>query len=103
MRIISERKLRDFWNAAEGNERLSREKVLRGWISIVREANWNSFAEIRSTFNHSDVYGGCTIFDVGGNRYRVIAKVAFGIKVVFIREVLTHAEYDENKWRSDCK
>ncbi len=103
MRIITERKLRDFWNAAAGNERLRREKVLRDWTSVVKTANWNSFANIRETFNHADVYGMCTIFDVGGNKYRIIVKVAFRIKVVFIREVLTHAEYDRNKWRLDCK
>lgn len=103
MRIITERKLRNFWNAAAGNERLRRERVLKDWISVVRAANWNNFANIRETFNHADVYGTCTIFDVGGNTYRIIVKVAFRIKVVFIRAVLTHADYDRNKWRLDCK
>ncbi|MEP7149706.1 MAG: type II toxin-antitoxin system HigB family toxin [Acidobacteriota bacterium] len=102
MRIISEKRLREFWEDANGAEKDRREKAMREWKTVVRQADWNTFADVRQTFNHSDVYGNCTIFDVAGNQYRVIAKVAYGIKVVFIRAVLTHAEYDENKWKSDC-
>lgn len=102
MRIITERKLRDFWNEANGTERIRREKAMREWITVIRNVNWQSFADIRRTFNHSDVYCKCTIFDIGGNKYRVIAKVAFRIKVVFIRYVLTHAEYEDLRWQADC-
>jgi mRNA interferase HigB len=103
MRIISEKRLRGFWQAASGKGSRTREKVMRQWMAVVKKARWQTFSDIRGTFNHADIYGSCTIFDVGGNKYRIIAKVAFGIKVVFIRRVLTHAEYDENIWRSDCR
>lgn len=103
MRIISERKLREFWQAADAPERSKREKAMREWITIVRRAGWESFADVRKTFNHSDVYGNCTIFDLAGNKYRIIGKIAYGIKVVFIRFVLTHAEYDKKKSQADCK
>ena len=76
---------------------------MREWIQIVRLADWNNFADVRNTFNHADVFGRCAIFDVGGNKYRIIGKVAYGIKVVFIRSVLTHSDYDRRKWQSDCK
>lgn len=103
MRIITERKLRDFWSSADGAEKARRQKAMREWIAIVRKSDWASFADIRSTFNHSDVFGKCIIFDVGGNKYRIIAKGAFGIKALFIRAVLTHAEYDRKDWQPDCK
>ena len=102
MRIISERRLREFWEAAKGAERDRRKKTSLEWITVVKLARWNTFTDVRETFNHRDVSSGCTIFDLGGNRYRIIAKVAYRIKVVFIREVLTHAEYDEGKWKGDC-
>lgn len=102
MRIITERKLREFWQGPETSESKRRERPLRDWISVVRNADWDNFADVRRTFNHCDVYCTCTIFDVGGNKYRVIAKVAYRIKVVFIRFVLTHQEYDENEWQPDC-
>lgn len=102
MRIISERKLREFWQKVKGEERSRREIAMREWIAVVKKADWHTFSDIRQTFNHSDVYKNCTIFDVGGNQYRIIGKVAFRIKVVFIRFVLTHSEYDEDKWKGDC-
>ena len=102
MRIISEKHLRNFWDSADRSEGAKREKAMREWIAVVRKADWKDFADIRRTFNHSDICGNCTIFDVGGNKYRIIAKVAFGIQIVFIRFVLTHAEYYEKKWQADC-
>ena len=103
MRIISEKRLRNFWQSALGNESKAREKAMRLWISVVRKASWQSFSDIRNTFNHCDANCNCVIFDIGGNKYRIIAKAAFRKRLLFIRAVLTHAEYDEKKWQSDCK
>jgi mRNA interferase HigB len=98
MRIVTERKLKEFWQ----KNKLS-EIALRDWIRTVHLADWQNFLDVRKTFNHADVYKNCVIFDVGGNKYRVIAKVEYKIHIVFIRFVLTHAEYDEKKWQFDCK
>ena len=97
MRIISEAKLREFWQTHP-----QAESAMREWIKVVRAAEWNTFTDVRRTFNHADIYCACVIFDIGGNKYRIIAKIAYRIKVVFIRFVLTHKEYDEKKWQSDC-
>ncbi len=98
MRIISEKKLREFWRKHK-----EAEPPMREWIKIVRKQICNNFADVRKTFNHADIYGNCTIFDVGGNKYRIIAKTAYVIKVIYIRFVITHSEYDEKKWQSDCR
>ena len=98
MRIISEARLREFYE----KERQA-ENVMREWIKVVRIADWKNFAELRQTFNHADVYKNCTIFDVGGNKYRIIAKIEYQKHIVFIRAVLPHNEYDQNKWQLDCK
>lgn len=103
MRIISEKQLREFWQAARGAEGARRKKAMREWMTVIRRADWNNFSDVRDTFNHSDVYCRCVIFDVGGNEYRIIAKVAYRVKIVFIRAVLTHEKYDENKWQGDCE
>jgi len=100
---MRERKLREFWESADGAEKARRQKAMGIWIAVVRNAEWSTFADIRRTFNHSDVYGTCTIFDVGGNKYRIVAKAAFGIRALFIRAVLTHEEYDRKGWQPDCK
>ena len=101
MRIISERRLREFWEAAKGAERDRRKKTSLEWITVVKHASWNTFTDV-AKHSITATFSGCTIFDLGGNRYRIIAKIAYRIKVVFIREVLTHAEYDEGKWKGDC-
>lgn len=103
MRIITERKLREFWQTARGAEGVSRENAMREWIKIVRKADWQNFPNLKNTFNSADVYKNCTIFDVGGNKYRIIAKIEYRTHLVFIRFVLTHSEYDERKWQPDCK
>lgn len=98
MRIISETRLRDFWKQNQDAE-----SAMREWIKIVRQADWSSFLEIRQTFNHADVYKNCVIFDVGGNKFRIIAKIEYQKHIVFIRFVLTHSEYDRKEWQGDCQ
>lgn len=98
MRIISERKLREFWTKNKDAE-----SSMREWIKVVRLADWRNFSDLKNTFNHADVYKNCTIFDIGGIKYRIIAKAAYQKHIVFIRFALTHIEYDKKKWQSDCK
>lgn len=98
MRIITERKLREFWQKHK-----SAESPLRGWIKVVKSADWNDFTEVRRTFNHADIYKRCVIFDVGGNKYRIITMIEYQKHLVFIRSCLTHADYDEQKWQFDCQ
>jgi mRNA interferase HigB len=98
MRIISEKQLRKFWE-----KHPTAQPSMMEWIRTVNSADWNNTSDIRNTFNSADFYCNCVIFNVGGNNFRIIAKVAYRIKVVFIRFVLMHREYDEKKWQSDCK
>jgi len=98
MRVITERRIREFWRSEKGLEKTIREKAMREWMRIVKLADWQNFSDLKNTFNHADVYKNCTIFDVGGNKYRIIAKVQYRKHIVFIRFVLTHSEYNEKKW-----
>ncbi len=98
MRIVSTRKLKEFWT-----ENKTAEVVMRDWIKTMYLADWKTSADVKKTFNSTNIYKDCTIFDVGGNKYRIIAKVEYQIHIIFIRFVMTHSEYDEKKWQSDCK
>ena len=98
MRIISKRKLREFWLSNSDAER-----ALSVWYAIVRKMQWTSFSDVRATFRHADVYKDCVIFDVGGNKFRIVAKVRFGIGRVYVRSVMTHKEYDCGLWKRDCE
>lgn len=73
-------------------------KPLERWLSLVRDCSASSFVELKMTFPSADQVGAATIFDVGGNKFRVISKVTYLEQVVLITNVLTHEEYDRNKW-----
>lgn len=96
MRIVTTRKSKEFWT-----ENKAAETVLCEWIKTVYLADWKTSADVKKTYNSTNIYKNCTIFDVGGNRYRIIAKVEYQIHIVFIRFVMTHSEYDEKKWQSE--
>lgn len=98
MRIISRKRLRQFWLLHPAAE-----TPLRGWYHVVKNKLWNSFSAVRATFNSVDVYERCHIFNVGGNNYRIIAAIHYNTHPVFILHVLTHAEYSKGNWKRDCK
>ena len=97
MRIISKKKLREFWALYPDAQR-----PLQTWFDIADEAAWRNFAEVRNSFGHADVYCDCVIFDIKGNAYRLIAIVLYQARRVYVREILTHKEYDKGAWQDDC-
>ena len=96
MRIISIRRLQEFWKIHSMAER-----SLRAWFSRVERAQWQNFAEVRREFPTADQVKRLTVFNISGNNYRLITRIEFDQQKVFIRNVLTHAEYDEGKWKDD--
>ena len=71
--------------------------ALNHWYRLIRGRNFRSIAELREVFPHADRVEGWTVFNIGGNKARLIATIHYNQQVVLIRYVLTHAEYD--KWR----
>ena len=101
MRIISRKRLRDFWERVPAAK-----KTLELWYKVINGARWAHFAELRKTFNHADVAttdngNPVVIFDVGGNKYRVITAVHFNRGICYILRVLTHKEYDTGQWKKE--
>ena len=92
MRVISNKALTDFaaLHPASG-------EPLQAWRRIVEASTFRSFAELRRSFNSVDRVGDFCLFDIGGNKYRLITAIHFNRQMVFIRHVFTHAQYD--KWR----
>ena len=73
--------------------------ALNRWIYIVEAAVWKNTAEVRATFGSADFVGGKVIFNVGGNKYRLIAAISFETRILSVEAVLTHSEYDKGKWK----
>lgn len=60
---------------------------------------FTDFSNLRATFASADYVDGLTIFNMGGNKYRLIAAIHYNRRKVFVRSVLTHAEYDRGDWK----
>ena len=76
---------------------------LRSWYKIATTAEWSNLAEVKAVFSSADRVGNFTVFNIRGNNYRLITFIDYEYrpKKVFIRAVLTHEEYDEDKWKKD--
>jgi len=69
------------------------------WYRVAKRATWANFVEVRRTFNAADFFAPYVIFDVGGNKYRLIAEINFGCGVLFIRGIMTHQDYMKGAWK----
>ena len=95
MHIITRKRLMEFART-HPNARAP----LNYWFVIVRKTDYASFAGLRITFPSADQVGRFTVFNVGGNKFRLIVAIHYNRQKVYIRYVLTHAEYDRGAWRS---
>jgi mRNA interferase HigB len=68
---------------------------------VARRARWNSFADVRSVYRSADQVGKFTVFNIGGNKYRLIVVIHYNRARVYIRHVLRHEEYDTGAWKTD--
>jgi mRNA interferase HigB len=59
-------------------------------------------ADVREVYPHADQVGRCTIFNIGGNKFRLVVVIHFNRGKLFVRQVLTHEQYDDEKWKEDC-
>jgi len=96
MHVISKRKLQNFWRTHPGSER-----ALRAWFKVVSRAVWESFGNVRALYPHADQVKRFTVSNIGGNKYRLIVVIHYNRRKVFVRHVLTHAEYDEGDWKEE--
>ena len=97
MHVITKKRLQEFWNLHPESE-----SALTKWHKVAKKANWANLVEAKEDFPHAELVGRCIVFNVGGNNYRLIVKAKFRSKTMFVRFVLTHAEYTKNKWKTDC-
>jgi len=97
MHVISRKRLVEFWSKCPDAK-----EPLDVWYQMAKKSKWRNLAETRQSFPHADPYKECTIFNIGGNKYRMITKIYYEDRTILIRAVLTHAEYDKEKWKDDC-
>ena len=93
MHVISRKALRVFWTQHPDSE-----KPLSRWFKIMRQTQYHNFAALRRTFPSADKVGDFVVFNIAGNKYRLIVSIYFNRGKVYIRHVLTHQAYDREGW-----
>ncbi|MCI0555288.1 MAG: type II toxin-antitoxin system HigB family toxin [Anaerolineae bacterium] len=94
MHIISRKALIQFWEKYPDSK-----TSLARWFKVVKTTEFQSFAELREIFPSADKVQGWIVFNIGGNKYRLIASIHFNRGKVYIRHVLMHTEYDRGDWK----
>lgn len=72
---------------------------LMQWFKAAKKSSWRSLVEVRKQFPHADAVPPFTVFNIGGNKYRLIAEIGYRSQVVLIRQILTHAQYARGAWK----
>ena len=105
MNVISRKKLREFYEARR--ERRRHAGAFEEWFKVCRKAKWKSFRDTKALLGQTDVAKDtasektATIFDIGGNKYRIVTLIDYTRQTLFITHVLDHKEYDRNNWKND--
>ena len=94
MRIITRKRLLEF-----AKKHPDCNTALESWYRIVKHTKFQSFAALKLTFPSADQVGKLTVFNIGGNKARLIAAIHYNTSLVYIRHILTHKEYDRGTWK----
>jgi mRNA interferase HigB len=92
--IIARKALIQFWEKYPDSK-----AALARWFKVVKTTEFQSFSELRTVFPSSDKVQDLIVFNIGGNKYRLITSVHFNRGKVYVRHVLTHSEYDRGEWK----
>ena len=94
MHIISRKALRDF-----ADEHKDAKVPLDDWYRIAKRAKWTSLMDVRKTYSHADAVGSLTVFNIGGNKYRLAVRIYYKRGRIYIRRVMPHEEYSRGEWK----
>ncbi|VAX19912.1 hypothetical protein MNBD_NITROSPINAE03-1842 [hydrothermal vent metagenome] len=97
MHIITKKRLKDFYEKHKDSN-----GPLLAWFRIININRYGNLADLRNTFPSADLVGKCIVFNIGGNKYRLITVIHFNREKVFIRNILTHKAYNNGMWKKGC-
>lgn len=99
MHVVSQKALREFAKTPADAA-----SPLRAWFKLARRGRFRNLTELKRTFASADMVPlkgrDFYVFNIGGNKYRLIAAIHFNTQRLFVRHILTHAEYDTERWKS---
>lgn len=75
---------------------------LNSWYKLVAGADWQNWADVKRDFPAASLVGDCAVFDIGGNKYRLVTRLRFRAHRVYVLKVMTHVDYDRLPWAKEC-
>ncbi|MBI5584107.1 MAG: type II toxin-antitoxin system HigB family toxin [Deltaproteobacteria bacterium] len=94
MHIITRKRLLEF-----NRKHPDCSSAIESWYRIIKHTEFSSFADLRQVFPGADKVDNLTVFNIGGNKVRLVAAIHYNTQRLYIRHVLTHKEYDRGSWR----
>jgi mRNA interferase HigB len=94
MHVITRKRLNEFAELHPDSR-----NALAQWYKLIKQNEFESFVELRELFPSADQVGKLTVFNIGGNKVRLIAAIHYNRQKIYIRAILTHSEYDEERWK----
>lgn len=101
MRIITKARLREFWKLPGCSDA---EGPLRAWHTFVshKSISWKNWSDVKRDYPAASLVGRCVVFNIGGNKYRLVTRILYPSHKVLILKVMNHREYDKNQWKDEC-
>ena len=101
MRVISKARLKQFWQEPG---RQDAEGPLQAWHTHVdsRTVSWQSWGDVKADFGSASLVGSCVVFNVAGNKYRLVTRILYPSQKVFVLRVMSHSEFDGGHWKDEC-
>jgi mRNA interferase HigB len=97
MHIITQKSLKTAWDIYPDTE-----ISLRKWYTEMKNLRFQNFAELRKYYPSADQVGRLTVFNIKGNHYRLVVRIEYSYGKVFIRKLMTHADYSKEEWKNDA-
>jgi mRNA interferase HigB len=76
-------------------------EALYSWYRLASKAKWKSLADVQHIYPTAEAVGNLTVFNIKGNKYRLIVDLVYSDQRIFVKYILTHAEYDKDRWKND--
>ena len=94
MNVISYKRIREFASSYRDAA-----ESLRAWYTTAKKSHWQNLAELKQVYPSADMVSRYTVFNIRGNKYRLLTAITYPALVVNVLQFLTHAEYDKEKWK----
>lgn len=96
MHVISRKAIRTYWEGYRGTDHPALESALKAWFHEAKKAEWKTAADVKAKYRSASILKqGRVVFNICGNKFRLVAKINYSGGVLYIRWVGTHAEYDK--------